>query len=524
LSFGYLLLWMIGISNLSLVVRALRTRPVQNYGWMLASTLVLLGMGIIAHLTDLDTAGYAGAVLWALLVAIPNIGGKRIEGLCRKHQYARAKGLAIFFRVLHPSRDYRQLPSVIDALKSAYDGKALSTAEMLRRIGVANDSLSGSLLAHWFSLTGDWTGFVEWVRQTGGESRVERDHNLAANYLRALGETGNLESLVRLSSRFSRWSTDVSGYSNAVRRLFLFSFCGRKNAVVNLFNGPLKQFPSSNQLFWLATAGMAAGEPQAAETFRLLTASEDLRIRKGAERRIKDPVALAETSLSISALHEVSQQEAEARIDDRLLAGPVKNSRKPYATYGLIAANLVMFGLEGLYGGSENSEALFRLGALVPQMVLAGQWWRLPAAMFLHFGPLHLGMNMLALFLVGPFVEFAVGTPRYLICYLGSGMLSMGMVCVLVLYGVLGEQFLVGASGAIMGLIGASAAIFFRIWRTERTQFASQRLNSLGVALLIQLAFDLSTPEVSLSSHLAGVIAGALIGLSLRHRVGSSAS
>ncbi len=481
-------------------------------------------MGVIAHLAGVDTAGYAGALLWVLLVALPNIGGKKIERLCRKHDYARAKRLANFYRILHPSQEYRQLPSLVDALKSASEGRPISTSEMIQRVGDSSDPISKSLFAHWFSLTQDWAGFIEWVRKSGGADRIEKDPNLAATYLRALGETGDLESLVRLSSRFSPWSIDHSGYTTAIRRLFLFAFCGRKAAVLQLFHGPLKQFPSSNQLFWLATADMAAGNPQAAETFRLLAASDDMRVRKGAEKRILNPIALAEASLTSAAQNEVSSQEAEARVDQQLISGPVTKAKKPYATYVLIALNLIMFAFEGMYGGSENPKALLQLGALVPELVSAGEWWRIPAAMFLHFGPLHLGMNMLALFLVGPFLEFAVGPWRYVVVYVGSGVLSMGTVCFMVLHGFLGDQFLVGASGAIMGLIGASAAIFFKIWRKERTRFASQKLNSLGVALLIQLAFDLSTPEVSLSSHLAGVIAGALIGLLLRHRVGSSAS
>ncbi len=528
LSFGYLLIWLVGISNLSLIMRSVRNRPIIHYSWITAASLVLIGMGITAHMADRDTAGYAGALLWVLLIALPNLGASKIDRLCNQHRFSSARQWAFLCRMLHPSREYRSLPTVIEGIEGAYEGKAVSTTEIIRRLGDIGDSLSSRLLSHWFSLTADWSGLVEWVRKseitspaggTRGRELVEKDSSLMTCYLRALGETGDLEQLVRLCSRYAVGSGDLSGYTTAVRRLFLFAFCGKRTAVTRLFNGPLRKFPSSNQLFWLATADMAAGNPAAGETFRLLMASDDLRVRKGAERRILSPVAKADEMLTMGSANEVIHQEIEAGLDEQLIAAPAKRSERAYVTYVLIAANVIMFAIEGQMGGSEDVVALFRLGALVPELVRAGEWWRIPASMFLHFGPLHLGMNMLALFLVGPFVEFAVGGPRYLIVYLGSGVLSMGSVCVLALEGALKGQFLVGASGAIMGLIGASAAIFFRIWKAERTKFASQRLSSLGIALLIQLAFDLSTPEVSMSSHLAGVIAGAAIGLMMKHRV-----
>ncbi|MGL5075807.1 MAG: rhomboid family intramembrane serine protease, partial [Waterburya sp.] len=78
----------------------------------------------------------------------------------------------------------------------------------------------------------------------------------------------------------------------------------------------------------------------------------------------------------------------------------MKDRRDPiaYTTYILIALNLLVYALEIKLGGSKNMITLERLGALIPEKVLAGEWWRLIGANFLHYGSLHLATNMLSLF------------------------------------------------------------------------------------------------------------------------------
>jgi len=79
----------------------------------------------------------------------------------------------------------------------------------------------------------------------------------------------------------------------------------------------------------------------------------------------------------------------------------ISQNKIAYTTYILIALNLLIYGLEIKLGGSQNSFALERLGALMPEKVLAGEWWRLIGANFLHYGSFHLATNMLSLFFVG---------------------------------------------------------------------------------------------------------------------------
>lgn len=89
-------------------------------------------------------------------------------------------------------------------------------------------------------------------------------------------------------------------------------------------------------------------------------------------------------------------------------------------------------------------------GALVPELVARGEWWRLLASVFLHSGAIHLGFNMLSLYYLGSFVEESFGRGRFLALYILSGI--SGGVAYLYFGDFTGPA--VGASGAIFGLLG----------------------------------------------------------------------
>ena len=196
----------------------------------------------------------------------------------------------------------------------------------------------------------------------------------------------------------------------------------------------------------------------------------------------------------------------------------MKNSHQKiaYTTYILIALNLVVYVLEIKLGGSQNFIALERLGALIPEKVWAGEWWRLVGANFLHYGSLHLATNMLSLFFIGRLIELSLGAKSYLTIYLVSGIGSMLSFSLLAYKLGMGNVFLVGASAAIMGLIGAILAISLQIWLRKRySVIARRRLQQVIFIVVIQFVFDNLIPQVSFHSHLFGFIIGFLISSAL---------
>ncbi|MEL6495026.1 MAG: rhomboid family intramembrane serine protease [Cyanobacteria bacterium J06623_7] len=190
----------------------------------------------------------------------------------------------------------------------------------------------------------------------------------------------------------------------------------------------------------------------------------------------------------------------------------INRDRVAYTTYILIGLNLLVYGLELKLGGSENFFALEQLGALVPEKVLAGEWWRLIGANFLHYGSLHLATNMLSLFFIGRLIELSLGAKYYLTIYLVSGIGSMLTFTLFAFRLGLDNAFLVGASAAIMGLIGAILAISLQIWLKRRNSLtAKRRLQQIILIVIIQFIFDNIVPQISFHAHLFGFIIGFLI-------------
>ncbi len=177
-----------------------------------------------------------------------------------------------------------------------------------------------------------------------------------------------------------------------------------------------------------------------------------------------------------------------------------------------ISLNLLAFLVE-LVSGGWSDQTLHRLGALEPFLVLwRHEYWRLVTALFLHFGPVHLFLNLFALYILGVPLERAIGSIRFCICYLAAGIGSTTGVFLLAQLRLIQATFLVGASGAVMGIVGAWAGFLLLHRGAPR---ARQRLSNVAMIVAVQVVFDLTTPHVSMAAHLCGLVTGFVIGLAI---------
>ena len=188
-------------------------------------------------------------------------------------------------------------------------------------------------------------------------------------------------------------------------------------------------------------------------------------------------------------------------------------SRPGIVTTTLIAINVGIYLLQ-LAGGAPvnaNDGWIFQHGALYGPLVADGDWYRLITAAFLHFGPIHLAMNMLALWWIGRPLEAWLGPVRYLLLYLVSGLAGSAGALI-----ANPEAVTVGASGAIFGILGAAIVL-------ERQQ--TYVLGGSAITLLVvNLAFTFAVPGISIGGHLGGLAGGALCILALsRFGKGSAA-
>jgi membrane associated rhomboid family serine protease len=175
------------------------------------------------------------------------------------------------------------------------------------------------------------------------------------------------------------------------------------------------------------------------------------------------------------------------------------------ATVVLIALNAIAF-LAEIAGGSggltESGGSVVQNFALRGTAVAEGEWYRLVTGGFLHAGFGHIALNMLALYFLGRLLEPAIGTTRFVFVY-GASLLAGAFGAVALTDAA---QNTVGASGAIFGIFGAT---FVLAGARGMRDVASQ----LGVLLLINIAFTLSVPNISVGGHLGGLAGGVLCGL-----------
>jgi membrane associated rhomboid family serine protease len=195
---------------------------------------------------------------------------------------------------------------------------------------------------------------------------------------------------------------------------------------------------------------------------------------------------------------------ARERTQVRRVGAGLRTGAAP-ATYALIAINVAAFVAELVGGGGAGSfegggKVIHDFGLNGPA-VADGDWWRIVTAGFLHAGPVHIALNMFALFILGTLLEPAIGTPRFLGVYFAS--LLAGSFGALLLDP---HETTVGASGAIFGLMSAAFIV-------ARHRGLEQLASQIGFYVILNLVFTFGVPGISVGGHLGGLIGGGLAAL-----------
>jgi membrane associated rhomboid family serine protease len=191
------------------------------------------------------------------------------------------------------------------------------------------------------------------------------------------------------------------------------------------------------------------------------------------------------------------------------------------ATLGLILLNVGAFVLMALGGVSlmdPSADSLIAFGADYGPLTLNGQSWRMCTSLFLHFGVIHLLINMIVLANIGPFVETLSGSAAFVTLYLVAGFGgSAGSLA--------WHPWTVsaGASGAIFGLYGALLAFLLRYRDSIEPEALAPLRKGAIVFVGYNLLYGLFRPDVDMAAHVGGLIAGFLLGLFLVQPVSEEA-
>jgi membrane associated rhomboid family serine protease len=191
----------------------------------------------------------------------------------------------------------------------------------------------------------------------------------------------------------------------------------------------------------------------------------------------------------------------------RTVVGAVPAAGPPLVTYSLIGVNVLFYVLTAISPGGtfvyNYRSQLFNDWVMWPRMVGANHdYVRLMTSAFLHYGPIHILLNMFALYTIGPALETVLGRWRYLSLYL---IAALGSSVLCLLFDTV-DSGSAGASGAIFGLFAAALVL------SKSVGFNSR---ALWITIGFNFVFTFTVPGISKLGHIGGFVVGGLAALAL---------
>ena len=197
----------------------------------------------------------------------------------------------------------------------------------------------------------------------------------------------------------------------------------------------------------------------------------------------------------------------EAGFGQRTVFG-ARLSQSVLVTQVILAVNVLVFLITVVQAGSLNDNELaplFQYGALYGDATLGhSEWWRVLTNGFLHYGPIHIAVNMFSLWMMGGSLEQVTGRGRYLALYFVS------------MLGASASVLLFGDPGGFPAR-PARPARCSASWAPTRSPWSEAALNPTGLIITLALnAFiTFGIPGISIFGHVGGLVTGALVTVAL---------
>ena len=518
-----------------------RFGPEQRlYGILVVADLGLALVSYVARFREratqlTDTLG-AIAIGGALgLILVPPLLRNAGRWAMARGRLRTALALAELRDILQPGMGARPEKALLHTILTIREGRedeivaALSAQRQKATATAVRDGLDEQI-AMTYLYARRWTDAISLYETQVRRLGVAPSLQLSAEMIRAYCETGDLESARAVmeeveASPLARQPALAALVDRA--RLTFLAFAGEVAAVRAAVGkgGPLATLPAAARALYCGVAELAAGDAEAARV------SLERAVRCASDPRFKERARayLARVAEPSGAPPSPEVRELAARIAGELSARPSAGGgaepgvlrlsgvswRSVPTTTALVAVNVAAaLVIVAVFGSSEDVGALVLAGANVKAATLAGDWWRLVSSMFLHVGAVHLGLNMVGLWVLGRLVEQLYGPVRMFGLYMLSGIVGSAAS---VFFG--GGATSAGASGAVLGLLGATVVELARHRRRHRQRGLDTLLANLLFLTVANVAIGFLYPVIDQAVHVAGLLAGAALGLLLSRQV-----
>lgn len=494
----HLLLLMALTSGMTLVTVARR----KLVGWMIVHGAFLAACAV-GYTLDAERAGLWLIGPYAVFAIVPLVALVQVNRRMMARQYRAARVFAWIACVLHPSAYHRRLVQLSRTHGLIGEGKVDEAVALLRATGHEKD-----LELEVLRLQNRWPEVLAHIEALAPEPA---QHTATPLYIRALGETGQLERmLAAYKAAMTYWARQsAESEEKSSSRLFVAAFLGQPALVEQICATSLRHYSPAIRQYWVGLAHAAGGDrDKAAAIWDELKRDPEARTRAAAEyRAAHPPVRLDAPTAEMTEVLALLARDVQ---DTATYTDTHADAPRAVLSYALVAVITVVH-VYVWWRQQHDPDAIYDLGLFwSPAVVERGEWWRTVTAVFLHANWLHLAMNAFGLIWFGPFVERFLGRVRFAIVFALGGVGCFATLAALAALGLRGPTAALGASGAIMALIGASTAIFLR--GSGRSPLAAARLRDMLGFVVLQAVFDALAPHVSMTGHIAGLAIGFVVG------------
>jgi len=227
----------------------------------------------------------------------------------------------------------------------------------------------------------------------------------------------------------------------------------------------------------------------------------------------KNNMSADEKEQNIHAIHLLRDETARATAKEEADAAELDKAMNLsgsnlHATNTIIGINVIVFIMMVIDGAGiliPNGLVHINWGSDFAPLTLSGEWWRLLTSMFIHFGIIHLALNMYCLFRIGIYLEPMLGKPRFITAYLCTGIVA-GITS---LWWHTSPVNSAGASGAIFGMYGLFLALLTT--RLIPGQARNGLLQSIGLFIFFNLVYGVKS-GIDNAAHVGGLLSGVIVG------------
>ena len=467
--------------------------------------------GAVVHLTARGNGGAAFWVVFVVVILMP-IWALRASGRAlRWGRIDRARAFATVAWLVRPFGSIRRFRHFIELAWRIDRGQTFDIDAALRDFGEISDREAAVERFALLSWRSDFDTMAEAIRDPRTRSELSR-LGMTSVVLTVLGETTPAAAFAQAYRELTGAKRGRRDAAEEARTLLAgAAYLAEIDTVEEQVADLVRDAPPSRAAFWRATVLQRAGRPEAAAQI-VRTALAERGVSRGTrarlERRLEQPLEPLEPSAEVEAALRAIRKSAYAR---RALGALAFRKRRPAPLmWAILLSLLAAYGWQLALDGQESVV----VGGLAVPFDRAPDAYRLLSHAWLHADGVHLAVNTLGLWFFGRFVEQHFGALRMFLLYVLSAI--GGGLGLLLLRSE--PAVAVGASGAVFGLIAATAVIVALDRTLRQTAEGRRELAVLGFIAAVQLVVDTLLPFSAGSAHLGGLVTGLAVAVVLRPR------